>query len=444
MVKKAETLKTHFKTREGVYEKDYNYNQEDSHQNASMLVALPRNIVTVDSVSYVPDLSKLSLKEVHPDDPQSIVFCTGKEVYHYNFHHDTNPRHKDKRIYKGSALPSTLSICPADASEDHVKIAIGFTAGQIQIVDMATSDESKRSIAKINDERNHDNSVINSIQWLPGSSEILIAAFNSGDLFAFHRDYPDAVAPVNWSHKKDASVPFIEFDSKNSKEKENPLRKWSFGKAAISAIQFSPDGGKLAIASRNGKCYVVKVSVSYDYQISFEYICAVSSFFGGFLCCSWSPSGRFLAAGGEDDSITVLNVETRKPICRCQGHRSWVSSIAWDTFVAASSAGIDARLGSVGHDGILCLWDLTGDVMFPKRTRTFSETERNPAPKHVNSSELPIIEPMVEKKISNERLTYIFFHLSCFIIASQNGSVIKWIRPHGKIFFAPFSQEKSF
>ena len=71
--------------------------------------------------------------------------------------------------------------------QDHVKIAIGFTAGQIQIVDMATSDESKRSIAKINDERNHDNSVINSIQWLPGSSEILIAAFNSGDLFAFHR-----------------------------------------------------------------------------------------------------------------------------------------------------------------------------------------------------------------------------------------------------------------
>ena len=68
-----------------------------------------------------------------------------------------------------------------------MKIAIGFTAGQIQIVDMATSDESKRSIAKINDERNHDNSVINSIQWLPGSSEILIAAFNSGDLFAFHR-----------------------------------------------------------------------------------------------------------------------------------------------------------------------------------------------------------------------------------------------------------------
>jgi len=419
-----------------------------------MLIASPRNIVTVDSVSYMPDLSKLSLKEVPPDDPQSIVFCTGKEVFHYNFHHDTNPRHKDKRIYKGSALPSTLSICPSDASEDHVKVAIGFTAGQIQIVNMATNDETKRSVAKVNDERNHDSSAINSIQWLPGSSDVIICAFNSGALYAFHKDYPDAIAPVNWSHQKDAAAQFIEYDSK-AKEKENPIRKWSFGRMAISAIQFSPDGGRLAIASRNGKCYVVKVAVSQDVKISFEYICAVSSFFGGFLCCSWSPSGRFLAAGGEDDSITVLNVDTRKPICRCQGHRSWVSSIAWDTFVAISSAGVDARLGSVGHDGIICLWDLTGDVMFPKRTRftqlsdswqhrTFSETERNPVPKNVKSSELPIIEPMLEKKISNERLTYIFFHLSCFIVASQNGSVIKWIRPHGKIFFSPFSQEKSF
>jgi len=78
-------------------------------------------------------------------------------------------------------------------------------------------------------------------------------------MIKFRQDYPDAIAPVNWSHRKDASRPFIEYDS-NAKEKENPIRKWSFGKMAISAIQFSPDGGRLAIASRNGKCYVVKVT----------------------------------------------------------------------------------------------------------------------------------------------------------------------------------------
>ena len=44
------------------------------------------------------------------------------------------------------------------------------------------------------------------------------------------------------------------------------------------------------------------------------------SYFGGFLCASWSPSGRFLAAGGEDDLITVMSVETGKIVARCQGH----------------------------------------------------------------------------------------------------------------------------
>ncbi|CBY43158.1 unnamed protein product, partial [Oikopleura dioica] len=63
---------------------------------------------------------------------------------------------------------------------------------------MATSDEAKRSIAKVNDERNHDSSTINSIQWLPGSSDVIICALHSGAMYAFHKDYPDAIAPVNW------------------------------------------------------------------------------------------------------------------------------------------------------------------------------------------------------------------------------------------------------
>ena len=90
------------------------------------------------------------------------------------------------------------------------------------------------------------------------------------------------------------------------------------------------------------------------------------AYFGGFLCSSWSPSGRFLAAGGEDDLISVMNVETGKLVARCQGHRSWVASVAWDPYVDAN---VDSRLGSVGQDGILCLWELATDLMFPRRTR---------------------------------------------------------------------------
>ena len=50
----------------------------------------------------------------------------------------------------------------------------------------------------------------------------------------------------------------------------------------------------------------------------------MKSYFGGFLCCAWSPTGRFLAAGGEDDLISVMSTETGKIICRCQGTQMWI------------------------------------------------------------------------------------------------------------------------
>ena len=46
-------------------------------------------------------------------DPDSVVFCTGKEVFHYPFSIDekSSAYHIDKRTYKGGALPSTIQIC---------------------------------------------------------------------------------------------------------------------------------------------------------------------------------------------------------------------------------------------------------------------------------------------------------------------------------------------
>uniref|UniRef100_A0A8C6LHN8 Uncharacterized protein n=1 Tax=Nothobranchius furzeri TaxID=105023 RepID=A0A8C6LHN8_NOTFU len=31
----------------------------------------------------------------------------------------------------------------------------------------------------------------------------------------------------------------------------------------------------------------------------------MKSYFGGLLCVSWSPDGKYLATGGEDDLVTV-------------------------------------------------------------------------------------------------------------------------------------------
>ena len=82
---------------------------------------------------------------------KSLVYCTGKDVYHYLM--TSSDSFVDRRSYKGGALPSTLKICQRTATLDTLRVAIGFTAGQLQIIDMATQDDNKRSLQKINDER---------------------------------------------------------------------------------------------------------------------------------------------------------------------------------------------------------------------------------------------------------------------------------------------------
>uniref|UniRef100_A0A3P9LBE0 WD repeat domain 20b n=1 Tax=Oryzias latipes TaxID=8090 RepID=A0A3P9LBE0_ORYLA len=150
----------------------------------------------------------------------------------------------------------------------------------------------------------------------------------------------------------------------------------------------------------------------------------LGSYFGGLLCVCWSPDGRYIVAGGEDDLVTVWSFQDCKVVARGHGHKSWVSVVAFDHCITSVEDGDPAgefkgseedvheqegrerassthsllsqtnstdhpisatyRFGSVGQDTHLCLWDLTEDVLFPhlplSRTRTGNSTStENPA-----------------------------------------------------------------
>ncbi|KFM58031.1 WD repeat-containing protein 20, partial [Stegodyphus mimosarum] len=154
----------------------------------------------------------------------------------------------------------------------------------------------------------------------------------------------------------------------------------------------------------------------------------VRSFFGGLLCVCWSPDGKYVVTGGEDDLVTVWSFQEKRVIARGHGHKSWVSVVAFDAFTYTDSDRLDLsgseeevnqqlpsdsvsefskglasgsktasgslllpsvcarnslsgskslnitsyRFGSVGQDTQLCLWDLTEDVLKQPigRTRT--------------------------------------------------------------------------
>jgi len=58
--------------------------------------------------------------------------------------------------------------------------------------------------------------------------------------------------------------------------------------------------------------------------------------------------------GGQDDLVSIWCPSESALVARCQGHRSWVTSVAFDPWRCDDK---NYRFGSVGEDCRVCLWD---------------------------------------------------------------------------------------
>ena len=368
-----------------------------------------------------------------------------------------------------------------------------------------------------------------------------------------------------------------------TKSTRNPLYRWVIGEGCINEFTFSPCHKYLAVVSQDGYLRV------FNYN-SMELVGTMKSYFGGLLCASWSPDGKYIVTGGEDDLVTVWSFHERRVVCRGEGHKSWVNVVAFDphttsygdvdgsdlgtidfsgsdedfghvrpnhsllqeTLRASTRSGTSSnrsrhtstdsrglnmtsyRFGSVGQDTTLCLWDLTEEILrqpvgrhrtstiisqnalgittLPKMNsvvnsvpnstardcvldgnphqhnatstpgttvstslthkfatlalgdrkdkehdkkehkRNFSLASRSSNEKssllkanHVKPvdesirllgtagcprlNEVPLLEPLVCKKIAHERLTTLVFREECIVTACQEGYVWTWARP---------------
>jgi len=103
--------------------------------------------------------------------------------------------------------------------------------------------------------------------------------------------------------------------------------------------------------------------------ISYRLIDMYSSYYGGITCVCWSPDGRYLVTGGQDDLLSIWAFEERRLVSRCIGHRSWVASVAFDAWRCDHKS---YRFGSVGQDARLLLWDFSPGMLHRPRVVSFS------------------------------------------------------------------------
>ncbi|XP_067943656.1 WD repeat-containing protein 20-like [Watersipora subatra] len=407
---KLDEVKTQFAAREGIYKLS-----SLSEYSRPTRVNYPETGNSSVAVSFTPLDEGL-------ETPTRICFNIGKELYVYPFKglkkaaDLTQPT--DKRIYKGTfpTCHSFSQVSTRESGEDDPLLLIGFSAGQIQMIDPVRA----RTNQLYNSERVIDKTKVTCVSWLPGNDVQFLVSHASGSLYIYSQDSQcPPVAPSYQVFKQGESHTIYTCKTKTTR---NPMFKWMIGDGAIYQFEFSPCKQYLAIVSQDGFLRV------FDFH-RMDMVGYMKSYFGGLHCVSWSPDGKYIATGGEDDLITVYSFHENRVICRGRGHRSWATSIAFDPYTSSGgtadskdytsddeslgrtplsskcslrdstrsstssrlSIRLDGdgntiplttyRIGSVSQDTNICLWDITSDVLNSHITknRTSSYIAKNSA-----------------------------------------------------------------
>ncbi|KAJ0284657.1 hypothetical protein COL940_003978 [Colletotrichum noveboracense] len=254
-------------------------------------------------------------------------------------------------------------------SISHIDVIMGFSTGEI-----IWWEPVSQRYTRLNKNGIINGTPVSEIRWIPGSESLFLAAHMDGSLVVYDKDKEDAQfspeeelaangtpngeseATSNVNHNLKIQIN-KSIQSKN--QKTNPVASWKLSNQRINAFAFSPDNRHLAVVSEDGSLRII------DY-LKEELLDLYHSYYGGFISVCWSPDGKYVLTGGQDDLISIWSVEESAIVARCQGHQSWVTSVAFDPWRCDDR---NYRFGSVGEDCRLCLWDFNVGMLHRPKAR---------------------------------------------------------------------------
>ncbi|KAG2406049.1 uncharacterized protein HKW66_Vig0053040 [Vigna angularis] len=368
-----------------------------------------------------------------------LIFNVGDAI----FISDLNSQDKDpiKSIHFSNSNP----VCHAfdQDSKDGHDLLIGLNSGDVYSVSLRQQlqDVGKKLVGALH--YNKDGSVNNSrctcIAWVPGGDGAFVVSHSDGNLYVYEKNKDGA---------GDSSFPVVKDQTQFSVaharySKSNPIARWHICQGSINSISFSMDGAHLATVGRDGYLRVF-------YYSKEQLICGGKSYYGALLCCAWSMDGKYILTGGEDDLVQVWSMEDRKVVAWGEGHGSWVSGVAFDSYWSSPNSNDNGetvmyRFGSVGQDTQLLLWDLEMDeIVVPLRrpaggSPTYSTGSQSshwdnvvplgtlqPAP---SMRDVPKISPLVAHRVHTEPLSGLIFTQESVLTACREGHIKVWMRP---------------
>jgi WD40 repeat protein len=241
-------------------------------------------------------------------------------------------------------------VNPLTKSTTHLDVILGFSSS-----DIIWYEPVSQKYARINKNGAINPSAVSSIWWLPNSENLFLAAHMDGTLIVYDKEKEDApfVPEQESSDSADFQSGPASFSIKKSvqsrNQKTNPVAVWKINNQQINCVSLSPDGRHLAVVSEDGSLRII------DY-LKEQLLDAFTSYYGGLITVAWSPDGRYILTGGQDDLVSIWSFADATLVARCQGHSSWVTDVKFDPWRCDER---NYRFGSVGEDCKLLLWDFS-------------------------------------------------------------------------------------
>ncbi|GFR41197.1 hypothetical protein Agub_g1867 [Astrephomene gubernaculifera] len=291
----------------------------------------------------------------------SWILFNVRDCVHISRYNMTHKEPYKSLVFNNSPVRTGYPTCHAFLSaRDGVDLLVGLGDGTVYLMSLRAQLQNSGFQTKpvvlgtLQPEGVSESTRCTAVAWVPRSeSGLFVASYNTGNIYMYKKAQVTGEGSGKFSLSLGSS-------SKSQSPSIIPL-----GGGGVNDVAPSPDGRHLAAACRDGSLRVVELG-------SGAVVAGFCSYYGALLCCCFSPDGKYVAAGGEDDLVAVYGLQERYPVVHGQGHRSWVSRVAWDPW-AGSEPGDRSRtalseqlapslhiyrLGSAGQDCQLCLWDV--------------------------------------------------------------------------------------
>lgn len=264
-----------------------------------------------------------------------------------------------------------------------VDIVLGMSSG-----DAVWLDACSNKYNRINKNGDISRSAVTDIKWVPGSPNYFVTLHANGSLIIFDKDREDggfASGGGLSNHDQRSTDTFRIVKSlyssttgnsgtTTSGNKHNPVAMYKLSHRSLTSVVFSPDRQTLVVTSSDGYMRFLNLDTEVVTDI-------FPSYYDGILCCAFSPDGKYLATGGQDDLVTIWSMKRKTVIARGYGHQSWVRKVSFDNWNCDEYS---YRIGSVGEDGNLLLWDFSPKTLSRPKTVARSGSGPNTADKGVD------------------------------------------------------------